>query len=57
MRTVGKTAMGAARAGYPGVVEKGFNRLHLAVPATLGGESAEMRMYDSVPVESSHSGG
>jgi hypothetical protein len=57
MRTVGKTAMGAATAGYPGVVGKGFNRLHLAVPATRGGENAEIRMYDTVSVESSHSGG
>lgn len=45
------TALGAATAGYQGVFGKGFNRLFLAVPATRAGESAEIRMYESVPLE------
>ena len=45
------TALGAATAGYPGVIGKGFNRIYLAVPSTRAGESAEIRMYDSIPLE------
>jgi DNA-binding beta-propeller fold protein YncE len=45
------TALGAATAGYPGAAGKGFDRLYLGVPATHVGESAEIRMYDSIPVE------
>jgi DNA-binding beta-propeller fold protein YncE len=45
------TALGAATAGYPGVIGKSFNRIYLAVPQTRANKSAEIRMYESIPVE------